>query len=74
MIGISYLAGNHSSPILLTDRGFLMNIFIGIIRFNFALLKLEVDFHIGFNVEGEYCTNIEFWFQLLVGEKLESVY
>jgi hypothetical protein len=51
-----------------------MNIFIGIIRFNFALLKLEVDFHRGFNVGGEYCTNIEFWFQLLVGEKLESVY
>ncbi len=50
MIGISYLAGNHSSPIWLTDRGFLMNIFIGKIRFKITLLKLEIVCHIGFHV------------------------
>ena len=50
MIGISYLVRNHSSPIWLTDRGFLMNIFIGKIRFKITLLKLEIVCHIGFHV------------------------
>ena len=57
MIGISYLAGNHSSPIRLTDRGFLINIFIGIIRFKFALLKLEVVCYIGFHVRNSCFSN-----------------